>query len=100
MKKNNFEKKSLCFAKTKTKHQFKNRKKNTSLQKTENLSPLKKIPLTEKHTHLLEKATFFLKQQTTFSEETTLIKKKHVLEKNYLKKKKLKNKTLLGKKTF
>ena len=36
------EKKSLCFTITRTKHQIKKRKKNTSLQKTENLSPLKK----------------------------------------------------------
>ena len=66
-------KKSLCFAITKTKHQ-KKRKKNTSLQKTENLSPLKKNPLDRKTDPSFGKSNFFLKQQTIFLEETTLIK--------------------------
>ena len=61
---------------TKTKP-FEKKKKTTSLQKTENLSPLRKNPLTKKHTILAEKATLpFLKNPLQKFKPLRLKKKK------------------------
>ena len=69
---------SLCFAKTTKQNHLKKKKKATSLQKTENLSPLRKTFQSCGKSNTF----FFEKKKTSFAKiQTSSIKKKNLLKK-------------------